>query len=100
VLVERSGLAPQGIPILRTIRAKLAGSTDVRAILTELLRAVKGGVRPLEEARWRVAVEELGDAAGEPKTLFVGPERRTSHRVVDAPEEVLPLPRRRPRADH
>ena len=62
---------------------------DVRAVLPELLRPVERGVRALEQARRRVAVEELGDAAGEPETLLVRPESGSAHRVVHAAEELL-----------
>ena len=44
------------------VHPDLAGPRDVRAILAELLRAVERGVGALEEARGRVAVQELGDA--------------------------------------
>ncbi len=67
----------------------LAGTRDVRAILAVLLRSVERRVRALEEARRRIAVEELGDAAREAQALLVRPERRSAHRVVHATEELL-----------
>ncbi len=57
--------------------------------LPELLRAVERGVGALEEARRRVAVEELGDAAREPETLLVRAESGSAHRVVHAAKELL-----------
>ena len=57
------------------IGAELTGARDVRAILSELLRAIERSVRALEQARRRVAVEELGDASGEAQPLVVWTER-------------------------
>src|SRR6185437_10168576 len=44
----------------RAVRVHLAGGGDVRPILPQLLRAIERCIRPLEQARGGVAVEELG----------------------------------------